>query len=312
MDDHSSSLGPSTSRLGQSTSCLGQSSAKRHLEAPSASSNKRARPSNFIPPSSQSSKPAATPVSCPPISPTTSRPTPSATPAPKTTQAPPVARKRANPFARPPPIPIDMNWVPSKKPDDIFKTFAPRMGMFISGCVYHWMMLGKPYDNFHSLSYDCWELEVGVDSEYRSVYKVIFKPAPRSCCFNCFCPETKDFGHGLRTNCRGANPGWQDWWRAGSYLIFRCRALRELVFGKLVVPVDEFDGDLSRYIKWLFEPATETNKRSNDGRLTNLVMLMYAYIEVSSDGSFEVPEDGFGLGKFFSIAIRIDANYFIR
>ncbi|KAE9382303.1 hypothetical protein BT96DRAFT_1010915, partial [Gymnopus androsaceus JB14] len=110
MDDHSSSLGPSTSRLGQSTSCLGQSSAKRHLEAPSASSNKRARPSNFIPPSSQSSKPAATPVSCPPISPTTSRPTPSATPAPKTTQAPPVARKRANPFARPPPIPIDMNW----------------------------------------------------------------------------------------------------------------------------------------------------------------------------------------------------------
>lgn len=300
-----------------------QPTTKRQAEPPRSYNNKKPRSSTYCPSISSSSSSkfsaapalvstmglalAPTPASSPPPPAAAAAYAPASAPAHAPAPAPasgqlnqvPAVPRPRNPFARLK-IPITTSLKCLNNPPSIYQFVAEGMSIFLQACPFHSMMFGDIYDGVHGLTYNCWEESVGAGSELITVYKPQFSISKRFCCYNCFSPECPAFQHETRQNCGLGMDyrSYEDWWRSGSYFIFRCQALRELVFGQLGLAVDVFDGDFVKYTKWLFEGALVNGERVKDGHLTNLVMLMYGYIVVSSDPSYKVPEKGFILGEF--------------
>lgn len=77
------------------------------------------------------------------------------------------------------------------------------------------------------------------------------------------------------------------------------------MFGKLGLEAEAFAGDLVKYTEWLFQGAAFDGKRVVDPRLSNLVMVMYSYIVVSSEPGYKVPVNGFTLGEFFVYLVYV-------
>ncbi|KAE9387628.1 hypothetical protein BT96DRAFT_981372 [Gymnopus androsaceus JB14] len=85
---------------------------------------------------------------------------------------------------------------------------------------------------------------------------------------------------------------WEDWFRVLPYLVFRVKALRELIFAELGIDETVFDNDIVVYAVWV---TFSVGGDVNDDRITNLIVLCATYLHLRMSGRLSLPPGGFKL-----------------
>ncbi|PBK81530.1 hypothetical protein ARMGADRAFT_1144090 [Armillaria gallica] len=188
--------------------------------------------------------------------------------------------------SKPSPSPVDPGRYPTPlwNVQDLTKGFELKMLQFTAdkvvgvadSCVYHTMMNQELNTDHSSLWNGCSSgMRSGSNSSHYEVFRVgfFFKSG---CCYLCGTPHWHGFKHRRAKKCD--DDKLADWLKGLAYIIWRTKALRQLIFPALGLDVDEFPASYS-YKLWLSDqPTTKLTLTSN------LVLVAYAYFKADEVG----------------------------
>ncbi|KAL0060147.1 hypothetical protein AAF712_013073 [Marasmius tenuissimus] len=182
---------------------------------------------------------------------------------------------------------------------DIFVFLSGAMEQVVNICPVHYFLLPKDLDSGNHPAWQCTEMCAAIGSYFKDVFCPALNVQPLVTCTICLTPiqtSHESFDH-IKRCTKGRLPdrsNWQGWWRWVPYVVWRTKALRDVVFPAMGLSPDHFR-ELLDYAHWLSFPCYWTHPGSRSGAITNLFAVVFVFFTLSSRKKCMIPRKGFML-----------------